>query len=537
MNNIIKHTAFFTLFVLGIFTWSSCVDDFEEINRNPLLPTEEDLAKDGVLNGSFLPNLQFQAIHTGVSGTDFVNDYQVTQNLTADSWIGYMAPRDAKWPGRNLSQFYFDHNWLNGTFGSSITKVFAPWIQLKKLNFDIENPNMEIWSIAQISKIMGLHRSADKYGAIPYFKVGSGSFTVPYDSQEEIYKSFFEELDEAIGVLHRYSLGSGTIKRSSDVVYEGNALKWAKLGNSLMLRLAIRVRFADPQLSRTWAEKAMNHPAGLIESMDDIAKLDKGSGITTRNALFVIANAYDDTRMGASIQSYLKGYNDPRMGVYFDNNGREAIRSGIGQTGNTYNSASKPIVSEFSPTFWFKASETSFLKAEAAIAGYNTNGISAKQFYEEGIRRSFKENNIADDQVATYLSGTTLPSSFIDSKNPRYSTASPSRITVAWKDDATDEEKLERIIVQKYLANFPDGNEAWAEWRRTGYPRLIPPADNISNAGVITSDGHKNGVRSWPYPQSEFNNNQENVNAAVAQFKGGSNGANVNVWWDKKEKK
>src|SRR3712207_8606437 len=57
------------------------------------------------------------------------------------------------------------------------------------------------------------------------------------------------------------------VPKASDVVYEGNALKWAKLGNSLMLRLAMRLRYVDAALSKTWAEKAMSHKAGMIETV------------------------------------------------------------------------------------------------------------------------------------------------------------------------------------------------------------------------------------------------------------------------------
>lgn len=110
-------------------------------------------------------------------------------------------------------------------------------------------------------------------------------------------------------------------------------------------------------------------------------------------------------------------------------------------------------------------------------------------------------------------------------------------MTVAWNENLTDEEKLEKIIVQKYLAIFPDGMEAWSEWRRTGYPRLIPANTNISNMGVVTSDGHKNGVRCWPYPQKEMTENGANVQDAITKYRGGANSANVNVWWDVKVKK
>ncbi|WP_307984737.1 SusD/RagB family nutrient-binding outer membrane lipoprotein [uncultured Bacteroides sp.] len=520
----------------GLLMFSSCTDNFEDINKNPLLPDDEMLGKDGVLNGTFLPTLQFAPIHTGTGGTDFVNDYQVTNNLTSDSWMGYMAPRDAKWPGRNLSQFYFDEGWTNGTFAAGISQIFSPWIQLKKLNYDVKNKNLEIWSIAQISKIMGLHRTTDKYGAIPYFNVGSGSFKVTYDSQEAIYKSFFTELEEAVNHLYAFSQATPIVPKASDVVYEGNALKWAKLGNSLMLRLAMRLRYVDADLSRTWAEKAMNHKAGMIETVADIAKLEYGAGFKTKNALFTIKGSYNDTRIGATIQCYLKGFADPRINSYFEGNTNIAVPPAIPPTGDAYNEAAKPNVEEFSPTYWFKASETAFLQAEAALVGYNTNGRKAKDLYEKGIRLSFEENGISDG-VEQYLQGTTTPASFVDSKKPQYSATSPSNVTVAWNDGLPEEEKLEKIIVQKYLAIFPDGMEAWSEWRRTGYPKLIPANTNISNMGVITSDGHKDGVRCWPYPQKEMTENGVNVQDAITKYRGGANSANVNVWWDVKIKK
>ena len=533
-NNNMKKSVL-TLFAGGLLAVaSSCTNDFDKINTNPLLPTDVMLGQDGVLNGGFLPTLQFAPIATGTEGTGFVNDYQVADNLTSDSWMGYVAPRDAKWTGRNLTQFYFDEGWTNGVFSTSVSKIYAPWIKIKQLNKDVSKPNLEIWSIAQISKIMGLHRTADKYGAIPYFNVGNGSFTVAYDSQEEVYKSFFKELEEAVDHLYKYSLATPTVAKASDVVYDGNALRWAKLGNSLMLRLAMRVRYVAPELSKMWAEKAMSHAAGLIESVDDAAYISDKAGLRTRNAIFTIKGAYNDTRMGATIQSYLKGYNDPRMRVYFEGNTDVAVPPAIPSSAATYNGAAKPNFGEFSPTYWFKASEVAFLKAEAALAGYTVQG-TAQENYERGVRLSFQENGLTDAQATTYLNGTTSPAPFVDVQ-ALYSAAAPSTVTVKWDNGASDEVKLERIITQKYLAIYPNGMEAWSEWRRTGYPRLIPANTNISDKGVITSDGHKDGVRSWPYPQKEINENSANVQAAISKYKKGSNTANVNVWWDVKVK-
>ncbi len=520
---------------LGSLIFSSCTDDFGKINKNPLFPDDMMLVQDGVLNGTFLPSLQFAPIHTGTGGTDFVNAYQVCNNLTSDCWVGYMAPRDAKWTGRNLSQFYFDEGWTNMVFTCGVSDIFTPWIKLKQLNYDSGSKNLEIWSIAQISKIMGLHRTTDKYGAIPYFKVGNGSFTVPYDSQKDIYSSFFQELEEAVEHLYKFSFISPVVPKASDVIYDGDALKWAKLGNSLMLRLAMRVRYVDVAMSKKWAEKAMSHKAGMIESVADIAKLEDGAGLRTKNALFTIKGAYDDTRLGASIWCYLKGFSDPRLHTYFEGNTDIAVPPAIPSTAASYNEAAVPKIQEFSPTYWFKASETKFLKAEAALAGYNAGG-TAGDFYQQGIRLSFEENGIPPQKADSYLKGNTSPASFVDIKNGQYNAVSPSTITVAWNESSTEEQKLEKIIVQKYLAIFPDGMEAWSEWRRTGYPKLVPANTNISNMGVVTSDGCKDGVRCWPYPQAELNQNNTNVQDAISKYRGGMNSANVNVWWDVKVK-
>lgn len=519
--------------ILGV---SACTGDFESINKDPRLPDDKMLALDGTLNGAYIPDLQKRAIPAQITGgTDEVNDYQVICNLQPDSWMGYLAPREAKWPGKNLTQFYFDTGWTNGTFGAGVTKIFSPWLQLKKLNYDVANKNLEIWSIAQISKIMGFHRSVDKYGALPYTGIGSGSFVSEYDSAESIYHSFFSELEEAVKILYAYGLQGKPVKKASDIIYEGDASKWAKLGNSLMLRLAMRVRYVDPQLSKTWAEKALHHPAGLIETPEDNAFIKDKGGVVLTNPLYVVAGSYNDTRMGATIQSYLKGYNDPRLSVYFEGDLDIAVPPAIPQTGSEYNGAAKPKVGERDKLDWFRCSEVSFLKAEAALAGYNVTG-SAKSHYEEGIRRSFVENGISESQLTSYLNTSKRPAAFQDKIIPKYSAEAPSSLTTAWDDSAPEEVKLERIMIQKYLALYPDGTEAWSEWRRTGYPRLIPANTNISNFGVVTSDGHKDGVRCIPYPQSELTQNAENVRKAIDTYRGGNNAANVNVWWDVKVK-
>lgn len=535
-KNILKTVGMGSLAVC-LFALTSCTRDFEKINKNPLNPDKEMEQLDGILNGAYMPVLQKNVIPTGSGsdGTDYVNKYQIVMNLAGDAWSGYLSPRDNKFnAGQNYTTGFFIPYWVNNTFSWKTVDIFAPWIQLKNINTTGSNPNKEMFSIAQITKIAALHQTTDMFGPIPYAKASSGSFKVEYNSQESVYKSFFSELNEAIAILSDYlSKGNTTIPNASDIVYDGNVAKWIKFANSLMLRLAIRVRFADNTLAKTYAEKAVKHPQGVISNLDEIAKMERGANMQMKSSLKIIKDEYDDTRMGATIQSYLKGYNDPRIGVYFDDGGAKAVRAGIPTTANSYNSTSKPAAGEYTPTYWMKASEVLFLKAEGVLAGYNMGG-TVQQFYEEGIKMSFAENGVS---LGSYLTSTLQPAPYVDpAPSPKYSTGAPGTITVAWNDSDNEEKKLERIITQKYLAIYPNGQEAWSEWRRTGYPRQIVPAVNYTNAAVITSDGTKNGVRRIPYPQTEYDQNGENVQKAVQQYLGGADNAAVNVWWDKKTK-
>lgn len=530
MNKILRYTLP-ALALWGMITLNSCTKDFEEINTNQLQPGIDVLDRDNIIGSAYLPNLEFMVVWTAMSSTAAANNYQVIENLTEESWMGYHAPRDAKWPSKNLSQFYFDVGWNNMGFNENL-KAMNPWQQTKKLTMEGESKNEEVFSIAQISKIFVIQKLTDMFGPIPYSQVGSGSFKVAYDSQEQVYRSFFEELTRAVDVLYS---ASGRTLMVKDYVYEGNADQWAKLGNSLMLRLAMRIRYVAPDLSQKYAEQAASHPAGVIESVADQAQIDKESGIQPINSLYIVAEAYDDTRMGGTIQCYMKGYNDPRLSKYFTGDLDMAVPPAIPSTGNQYNGAAKPLIKQFDPSVWMTAAEVAFLRAEAALAGYNVGG-TARQYYEQGVRLSFEQWGIDGTEADVYLMSKQRPAAYVDRVNPNYSQEAPSTITPAWDDAADKETNLERIITQKYLAIYPNGPEAWSEWRRTGYPHLLRPLGNISNFGVVTSDGKQNGVRRWPYPQDEMTQNTENVQHAINTWLGGSNMANVNVWWDVKTK-
>ena len=175
------------------------------------------------------------------------------------------------------------------------------------------------------------------------------------------------------------------------------------------------------------------------------------------------------------------------------------------------------------------ASEVAFLKAEGALIGWNMGG-SAKDFYHKGIELSFEERGLTAGAAAEYYTDNTkTPANFVDcslgSATNSYNMS--VSITPTWGDSASEEQNLERIITQKWIALYPNGQEAWSEFRRTGYPRIIPIVDNRSN-GVINTNTQ---VRRMTFPRSEYSNNLAQVQAAATLLGGDDTGA-TRLWWD-----
>lgn len=202
-----------------------------------------------------------------------------------------------------------------------------------------------------------------------------------------------------------------------------------------------------------------------------------------------------EARMSASMDTYMNGYEDPRLAVYFTpaiSDGKyHGVRIGIESTvWSKYvgeNISNLNMDESNTEIVWMTAAESYFLRAEAALRGWLAPTM-AQEMYERGITVSFEENGVsgADNYITN---NTKTPIRFIDNvENSDYGTVSaPSTITIAWDNNASTETKLERIITQKWIAIYPDGPEGWAEFRRTGYPKLLPVVSNFSNGTIDTN--------------------------------------------------
>jgi hypothetical protein len=298
----------------------------------------------------------------------------------------------------------------------------------------------------------------------------------------------------------------------------------------------MRIVYAAPDKAKAMAEAAVAHEHGVMNSNADNAAFS-AFGSEGNPMVFVIVG-YTDYKVAADITSYMNGYNDPRRDAYFTvsswsvpyagvRRGFPAVSPGRNDARTQKYSTIKLTGSD--PVQWMNAAEVAFLRAEAvAVFGFDMGG-TAEEFYNEGINLSFEQWGIGG--AAAYLGNdTSVATPYIDpctdfgnDYNRQFST-----ITIAWKNDASKEEMQERIITQKWIANYTLGNEAWADYRRTGYPRLIPVIANLSS-GVVSSEL---GARRIPYPRSEYVNNTANINTAVAEHLKGSDNMATKLWWD-----
>lgn len=528
--------------VLALSLFTAC--DFQKVNTNEFELLPEEGLMDGISIGGPITAMQkcVFPVGTQADGTSVANRYQTAYNLAADCWSGYFGQNN-NWGGPNNLNYFLKDGWVASSYTESYSTVVPLWQDLKGKT---ETQFPEVFALAQILKISAWHKATDMFGPIPYKEAGKGLITVPYDSQEEVYKAMFKELSDAIEVLTKYAdNGNSKLLPNADAVYAGDVHKWVVYANSLMLRLAMRVYYADAALSKKYALQAVNHSYGVMKTKDDEAKMERGASLEFKNNLDVLINQYNECRMGSSMLAYLGGYQDPRLPKYFNTStvsqavtvGTYGKYSGVPtghdvSSNDAFKDSSRPAITSTTPTYWMRASEVYFLLAEAALHGFAVGG-TAESLYEKGIEMSFEENGIASSEVADYMSSGLKPSAYsFHLTNPGVNVDVPAVTQATTEWSGTDEEKLEKIMIQKWIALYPNGQEAWTEYRRTGYPKLHSAISNYSN-GEVDSEV---GIRRMRFPTNKSTSAEDiaNLESARKLLRGGLDKAGTRLWWDNK---
>ena len=364
----------------------------------------------------------------------------------------------------------------------------------------------------RILRVFAFTRLTDIYGDIPYSEAGQGYINgilkPKYDAQQDIYMDMLKELEEAVA-----QIGASTTMGSSDLIFQGNTTKWKAWGNSMMLRLAMRLTKADSATAKAWAEKAV--AAGTMTSNDHIAMVqhtDGPAGIN-KNGHGEVWQADGNARMSKTFMDWMS--DDPRLTVLAQrtSDGSTAVADLIGMPngsdGNSvpdnsiYASLNDNLKGVDVPMVFHSYAEVRLLKAEMAFRGWSVPG-DAKTHYEAGVKAAMqmlgsiypKTAAITDAQVADYLA------------------AKPYDAAKGW----------EMISEQYWAATLLNEYEAFSNWRRTGYPTLTPTNDpgNVTGGTI---------PRRLIYPTGEESTNADNYAAAIARQ--GPNDFTTRVWWDK----
>ena len=525
--------------VMGL---TACLD-FEELNTNPYAPvynpevigaTPDGIDIDYELSESALQSLQGTESAIGSVFANFTyegvyNDYQITTNLTHDFYAAYFANNVSDFVTDSPTYRYRD-DWSKKRWEHFYdNRTVEEYSQLiKTFWFCGKDRYHNAFYITRIYYAFLLSMLTDTYGAVPVEYYVKGAMPtdekVKYMDQKDVYDTIFKLLDQAITKLHntpatsQYSLGE------NDKCYAGDKEKWLRFANTLRLRLALRISNVAPEVAQEQGKKALEDPSGLMQNDDDNMKqTPKYSYITggNENIYTLLYNWSANVVLSKEMEIAYKEQSsilDPRCEILWwrptalddlnqdepkesdkDFNGCENGETALGRSYTTIYSPSRVFIKQDQRKLdrkhwwcygreitWLGYSESLFLCTEASLLKWSAE--DPKDLYKKGIEASFSYYQIGadkegQDKIEAYMNNLKGLEAF----------------------NGTDREaQLEQIITQKWIAVYPNGNEGWAEFRRTDYPRFMKTPKNGNNSGGEVPNGKF--IKRLRYPDSESSN-------------------------------
>lgn len=514
-----KKTIKYLIACAALAMATSCDDGFVELNTNPY-------AINNINQGLLFSNAQ-RLTHAGT----WEGEQTVVQQFVNAYNTGATAGFNFNEDNNNFNVPRWNDSYNNSN------KLLTQIIHLTKS--DATKPNL--YNMARIWKAYVFMGLVDTYGDVPYSEAGKAYleaiFYPKYDKDEVIYEDLYNEIKNATAAL------DGTKDLVKEDMFFGTSAsatvqvaKWKKLGNSLLLRLGMRYSKLDEAKAKKIVQEAFS--GGVIETNADNVFIQY-------NAVYV--NPLNAGPRGTNPYFYylaepfvnqLKSTSDPRMkyisGKYSDPNQVLALTPdttaanqfgfpigfdqtsilkypdyrGTRGTGQNYSQLNYSVFgSAIAPIFYITNAQTKLLLAEAAFRGWLTGGLSAKEYYDAGVKASMDE----------YSQYPTVP-------NPAISAAAQnaylSRASVAFSTDKA----LEKINTQYWIASLGNGGESFANFRRSGFPTLQPNKYNNNLQGGFT--------RRFAYPNEENSRNNKNYQEAVTSI-GGADNLITKVFWDK----
>ncbi|HYF68837.1 MAG TPA: SusD/RagB family nutrient-binding outer membrane lipoprotein [Ohtaekwangia sp.] len=475
--------------LLTIAMVSACTSDFEEINTNPNGP----VTIPSYLHLPSMVEATADLLYSTFNGGDMGATW-------AQHWGKVQYNDEERYAPRVTSI----NDWWDLLYA-------RPLMDSKKMyQFAREEGNDVSRGVALVWQTYVFSLLTDSFGDIPYSEAlrAEDGITLPtYDRQEDIYPAMIDSLESAINYLN----GAGDIPAVQDIMYAGDIGKWEKFANSLRFRLLMRMS-AKADVGAELQEIA--NSGVYFTSNADNAQLNYMEQNPNANPVWntVIFGTRLEWRINESLVTIMQGLNDPRLEVYAQPNADGEIRGagpGVEEpTTNGYDYANTSMFGEYflqpsTPAVFMDYAELSFLMAEAAKKGYISGGdVAAEAFYNEGIKASFNTYNGFVNEDGSEV--TLVAETYLASSGVAYNPANA----------------LTQIGVQKWIALYGQGFEAWTEYRRTKLPVLSPAVDPIGITEIPSR---------YFYPSNEQSLNQTSYNAAKSAM--GGDELTTKVWW------
>jgi len=485
-----------TFFALS-FVLTSCEFDkgFEEMNVNPAKASQIAVAN------------KFAATQLYTSGSRYEN--WRTSLIYQSTLIQHFSSTAGYWSGDR----YFRNDGYSTSLWDRNYPEAVKMIEDIKAQLTSEGNSGSEMGMTRILRVFIYSRLTDLHGDVPYSEAGqgytNGILKPKYDAQQDIYMDMLKELEEAVA-----QIGSSTTLGNSDIMFKGDTAKWKAWGNSLMLRLAMRLTKADSATAKAWAEKAV--AAGTMTSNDHIAHVPHTNGPEgiNQNGHGEVFDADGNPRISKTFADWLK--DDPRLPILAarrsdgSTNPADLIGMPNGSTGATVPDTSiyaepnrNVITGKDAPMVFQTYAEVRLLKAEMAFRGWSVPG-SAEAHYNAGVKAAMQMLS------QLYTNAAVITDAEVDA----YLAKKPYDASKGW----------EMISEQYWAATLLNEYESFSNWRRTGYPTLVPTSDPGSDTGGPIP-------RRLIWPEGEASTNAENFAAAIARQ--GPNNMVTRVWWDK----
>ncbi len=452
--------------MLAAFLVVSCNSFDDDININPNLPSEA--------SGTQLianAELSLYGLSSSPKG-EFMAQY-----LSETQYVG-----TSLYPQESTS-FY---SWYEGPLNDLEAVITSD--NLSGNQGPVENQK----AVAKILKSYYYWNLTDRWGDLPYSEAlkGSDNFKPVYDTQEAIYNDLFIQLEQANAMMV-----SGSI--SDDIIYGGNMIRWKKLANSIHLLMALRLSEVNPTKAKEEFVKAWN--AGVLESNSDNFVFQHLADANNQNYWYgqVVDGNREWWALSEGLVAEMKPVNDPRLPIYGNPNRTNGEYIGLkyGEEDaigtEEFSLLGSNIIAQDAPIYLLTYAQVLFAVAEASARGWVSE--DTEMYYNTAITESMKQWTGSASGIEDFLVNTEI-----------------------MFDDAR---AIEQIATQRWVHLFMFGYEAWAEWRRTGFPNNLVEPNGVAVPNRLS------------YPDNEAFLNETNYQEALQRQFGGDDSIYGNVWW------